>query len=1045
MKVLKESNQPEELVPTTSGDVFVPKVQLVLVTHNPGEWFEEVLLGIAEQDYASLEVTVVDTTRRAVIEEKVKSLLPQSRVLHLKRSPGFSALTPKNLNASEKDLFYFFITDDLVLDATAVRRVVESALELNAGIAGLKVLGGENTEILREVGSSIDRYGTTVPRHQINEIDQGQYDGRKEVFASSSSAFLVRKDLFETIGGFDPLLGLVDGHTDLCWRARLLGAKVVLASNAVGRNVLTSERQERTRRRRVDSTRFGPRHRIRMIWANQTISKASVLSLELLFLTILGTIYGLARGKFRHAQSLLSAWIWNFRHLPSVRTRRSFIFKKNTTTSISDDVLGDMAGNSLRRVVTGRGPEEQKKESSISTRLQNFWVALFGPGGLALLFGIAVLGFGSRHLLTRGLPAVGRFQPIPENPLDLFHSWWTGWRSTAGGILDNGIDGLALLGGLGWILPFDPEVVMAIVVLAVFPIGAIGIWQLVQPVGGGRSRAAAVTIYLAIPTPYHAIAEGRFGPLVTYALLPWIIHRLSLAQGVVPYGEKGGDPGPGAVIRNFWSDVTASGLLLALAIFFEPLIVIPTAIAITALLIGSLFAGSSAGLLRLVLVSIGMSVIAAAVHFPIVADLINGQPLEAWLVFDNWSVGDLGPESLLRFDTGTFGISNLAWVFLAIPAISLLGTSGWRLAVVVRSWFLIIGGFSAVYFVDQGWLSGQAPSAELLIVPATVGVALASAAGVSSLGQELVTNTRRRRYVTAFLFSGALTLAVIPVLFASLEGRWGLPEKDFSDTVPYLLGEEDVEGLRTDTPTSRVLWIGDPSLLPAAGIEIQNGTGLALTDGYPNVSDQSPFQESKSPVITDLRNSVVSTLKGDISRLGEQVGAWGVSHIVLIERSAPIPYGDAAKPLPDEYFSSFTQQLDLERVEGLNGSLEIFRNTAIEPIHAVVRDGTGRTVPMTVEESGYASFKIQSIVDGAYRWRLGPVEHWEFVPITGSSGETILGPSGEPTVRMASGSIGQLRLSQNDDSSDRLIQLVALMIAVLFTSWSHAERKKQMI
>ena len=132
---------------------------------------------------------------------------------------------------------------------------------------------------------------------------------------------------------------------------------------------------------------------------------------------------------------------------------------------------------------------------------------------------------------------------------------------------------------------------MAIVVLAVFPIGAIGIWQLVQPVGGGRSRAAAVTIYLAIPTPYHAMAEGRFGPLVTYALLPWIIHRLSLFQGVVPYGEKGGDPGPGAVIRNFWSDVTASGLLLALAIFFEPLIVIPTAIAITALLIGSLFAG----------------------------------------------------------------------------------------------------------------------------------------------------------------------------------------------------------------------------------------------------------------------------------------------------------------------------------------------------------------------------------------------------------------------------------------------------------------------
>ena len=308
-----------------------------------------------------------------------------------------------------------------------------------------------------------------------------------------------------------------------------------------------------------------------------------------------------------------------------------------------------------------------------------------------------------------------------------------------------------------------------------------------------------------------------------------------------------------------------------------------------------------------------------------------------------------------------------------------------------------------------------------------------------------MTNTKRRRYITAFLFTGALTLAVIPVLLASFEGRWGLPEKDFSDTVPYLLGEEDVEGSLTDTPTSRVLWIGDPSLLPAAGTEVQNGIGLALTDGYPSVNDQSPYEESKSSVITGLRNSVIATLKGDISRLGEQIGAWGVSHIVLIERSAPIPYGDITIPLPDEYFPSFTRQLDLERVEGLNGSIEIFRNTAVEPIHAVVRDGTGRSVPAIVEEVGYASFKIQSIVDGSYRWRLGPVEYWEFVPITGSSGEIILSPSGEPTVRMASGSIGQLNLNQNDDTSDRLVQLVVLVIAVLFTSWSHSERKKQMI
>ena len=126
--------------------------------------------------------------------------------------------------------------------------------------------------------------------------------------------------------------------------------------------------------------------------------------------------------------------------------------------------------------------------------------------------------------------------------------------------------------------------------------------------------------------------------------------------------------------------------------------------------------------------------------------------------------------------------SRLFLITRLIPAVSLIVTSGWRLAIVVRSWFLIAGGFAAVYFVDQGWFLEQTPAAELLIIPAAVGVALASAAGVSSLGQDLTHSSRRRAYITAALFSGALVIATVPVLFASLEGRWGLPEKDFSDT-----------------------------------------------------------------------------------------------------------------------------------------------------------------------------------------------------------------------------------------------------------------------
>ena len=142
--------------------------------------------------------------------------------------------------------------------------------------------------------------------------------------------------------------------------------------------------------------------------------------------------------------------------------------------------------------------------------------------------------------------------------------------------------------------------------------------------------------------------------------------------------------------------------------------------------------GSFAGLLRLVLITIGATAVSVIVHFSIFIDLVNGRSWESWMPLDNWTQGLISPESILRFDTGSFGISSLAWAFLVIPAVSLIATNGWRLAIVIRSWFLIAGGFSAVYFVDQGWFTRQAPAAELLIIPAAVGVALASAAGVAS-------------------------------------------------------------------------------------------------------------------------------------------------------------------------------------------------------------------------------------------------------------------------------------------------------------------------
>ncbi|MCP4793046.1 MAG: hypothetical protein GY882_06940, partial [Actinomycetia bacterium] len=57
-----------------------PLVGLVLVAHDPGDWFEDVLAAIGAQDHSDLDVLVVDAGRRKGLAERVAAVLPWAEV-----------------------------------------------------------------------------------------------------------------------------------------------------------------------------------------------------------------------------------------------------------------------------------------------------------------------------------------------------------------------------------------------------------------------------------------------------------------------------------------------------------------------------------------------------------------------------------------------------------------------------------------------------------------------------------------------------------------------------------------------------------------------------------------------------------------------------------------------------------------------------------------------------------------------------------------------------------------------------------------------------
>lgn len=86
-------------------------------------------------------------------------------------------------------------------------------------------------------GAGRDR-GTYVRSYEtFFEVDEGQYGQREEVFAGCGASLLLRRIMLDDVGLLDDDLFMYYEDTDLSWRARLRGWKVVYSPDALVRHI----------------------------------------------------------------------------------------------------------------------------------------------------------------------------------------------------------------------------------------------------------------------------------------------------------------------------------------------------------------------------------------------------------------------------------------------------------------------------------------------------------------------------------------------------------------------------------------------------------------------------------------------------------------------------------------------------------------------------------------------------------------------------------------------------------------------------------------
>lgn len=213
-------------------ETLAPPVVAVVVAHDPGPWFAETLASIASQDYGELSVLVLDTGESEDLATRVADVLPEAYVRRFGSNRGFGATVNEVRSMVDGAAYYLLCHDDVALDADVVHLLVEEAFRSNAGIVSPKVVDWNDPARLVHVGMSVDKGGSVVERVQPHEIDHGQHDAVRDVFVAPGGVTLVRADLFDALGGYDPTIVAMGEDLDLCWRAQVLGARIIVAPDA---------------------------------------------------------------------------------------------------------------------------------------------------------------------------------------------------------------------------------------------------------------------------------------------------------------------------------------------------------------------------------------------------------------------------------------------------------------------------------------------------------------------------------------------------------------------------------------------------------------------------------------------------------------------------------------------------------------------------------------------------------------------------------------------------------------------------------------------
>lgn len=914
-----------------------------MVVHQPGAWFDEVLAGLASQDYPNLNSVFflttkltssgVDTTDANAVATKISEVLPNAVVRIVEGNPGFGRLINELQRIVDGDKGLFCIMhDDVVLQTDTVRRLVEELFISNAAVVGPKLMQWDKPTLLQSVGFGIDRCGEIDPFIEQNERDQEQHDAVRDVFFVSSACMLVRSDLFRELNGFSQDISFFGEDLDFCWRAHLSGARVLVSPTAVARHIDSFE----TRSPNLISRSSAARNRARTVAALTSRWRLPFVWLQMLLTSAIETVLGVFTGTFRESLASFRATVALVLDASYIWQRRRQVRPLRRVAASEIAKLQVKGSARLTRFIRHRRALASREIASLVQSKKRWRQSSTRTAGTVLLAVTILILVGSREIITDSSRVVGEMLPFENGSVStssVFTNFLSGWWSSGFGEASANPTGLGLIALASYFLFGNLALLQTLMIVGSLFVGLIGMWRLCGAFANTRVRLGAAVVYAALPLSYDAIARGRFSALICIAAAPWLFDILNRFQ----------DGKDQSLVRK---TQLVSGLLLILGLVFAftPSIAI-LFLVITGLWVFASFLGGVSATKLFSVLLVGLT--------GLIGSLFINLPWSMHFVSSSWwhlLAGDqgvtdrkIGLISLARLDFGNTRGGFLVVAIYFCVFCALVVADGWRRLWAIRSSVLVVFGLLLVVLDDRGRLPFALPEPAVMLAIVACGLALAVATCLSVFAETNLTRASDWRRSLSLLVPLAIAMMIAPTLLSVTDGRWNQPET----LVPQLLEQ------LPDNPKEgnyRTLYIGERDLLPVATNSVNSEISYGVADdGAVNFSSNWAPQETSMNLVA--QRALKSLIADDTVRVGRLISPLAIRFIV-------VPLGDLPSSAALSLVESLSNQLDLRRTYFAR-NLVIFEDVTWLPIISVL-DEVSSVASQQVSDFSLTSQELKS-------------------------------------------------------------------------------------